>query len=626
KSAMEAAVSGTSEIVSAVVASTWTVMVVFLPLLLIRGQAGQMYTQFALVVIFSLAVSLLDATTVVPMLATRLISGEAHAENINDNTHKRGLLGKAFAKAGKLLDALDSSYRTGLNWAIHHRFKAIGAAAAVTLASFLLLPLIGTELMPLTDSGDFSVNVKMPIGTALEQTNKAMQQIERKISGNPDVLTAFATAGSNMGMRGSSTTLRPYMGSVTVKLKDNRSKPTADVIKDLRKQLSGIPGINARPQQTDLVSQIMTGGGQNIEIDIFGEDLSELSRLSKQVLQQVRGIPGLENLDVNWQEAMPEIQWKVDRQKAQQMGVSFSDVANMLNTATNGTISSYYQEKGFQYPIIVRMPEEDRKSVPEMLDLVVKPSGAGAQDIVLSQVATPTYGNGPSEITRLDRQRYIAVTGVPQGRSAGEIQKDVTKIMAGISMPTGYHWDWGTNQKRNAEEFGGMWLAVVLAIALIYMLLASQFESFIHPLIILLSVPLAGSGVILGLFLTGRSFGLTAFIGLLMLVGIVVKNGILLVDYTNTLRRRGMRREDALLTAGPTRLRPILMTASAAILGMLPLAMGLGKGSEVQAPMATAVIGGLLTSTALTLFVVPVMYAIMDDLTRVFKGKRQTNE
>jgi multidrug efflux pump subunit AcrB len=205
---------------------------------------------------------------------------------------------------------------------------------------------------------------------------------------------------------------------------------------------------------------------------------------------------------------------------------------------------------------------------------------------------------------------------------SGEIQAEIGKALQGMELPEGYYWDWGTNRKRNAEEFGGMGLAVVLAIGLIYMLLASQFESFVHPFTILLSVPLAATGVILGLFLTGRAFGLTAFIGVLMLVGIVVKNGILLVDYTNVLRARGIKREEALLAAGPTRLRPILMTACAAMLGMLPIAIGIGKGSEIQAPMATAVIGGLLTSTILTLFVVPTVYSVIDDVAVRLRGKR----
>jgi HAE1 family hydrophobic/amphiphilic exporter-1 len=593
-------------------------MVVFLPLLLIKGQAGQMFTQFALVVIFSLAVSLLDATTVVPMLATRLISGEAHHETMMKASEHPSVLMRAFARAGRVLEALDRSYRNGLRWALSHRKLTLGGAFAITLGSFLLFPLLGTELMPQTDSGDFTINVKMPIGTALEKTNETMLKVESIVRANPNVRTAFGAAGTTLSMRGGTTSLTPYQGSVTVKLRDDRTQSTQDVMKDLRKELFRLPGVNARLTQFDLVTALMTGGNQNVEVDIFGDDLGELSRLSREVLAKIRNTPGLENVDVNWQESMPEIKWTVDRDKAQALGVSFADIASTINTATNGSLSSYYQEKGFQYPIIVQMPESERKTVTQVRNLVVRPGSAsgGYQDVLLSQVAHPEYGYGPSEISRLDRQRYVGISGVPQGRSVSEIQADVEKAMAGVNLPPGYYWDWGTNQKRRAEEFGGMGLAVLLAIGLIYMLLASQFESFIHPLTILFSVPLAASGVILALFLTGRSFGLTAFIGVLMLVGIVVKNGILLVDYTNVLRGRGMLRDEALLTAGPTRLRPILMTASAAILGMLPLALALGKGSEVQAPMATAVIGGLATSTCLTLFVVPCMYTVLDDLFR----------
>ncbi len=241
------------------------------------------------------------------------------------------------------------------------------------------------------------------------------------------------------------------------------------------------------------------------------------------------------------------------------------------------------------------------------------------EGILLSQIAKPIYGFGPSEISRMNRQRYISVFGQPQGRSISEIQEDVEKALKDYKMPKGYYWDWGTTQRRRAEEFAGLGFAIFLAIGLIYMLLASQFESLIHPLTVLVSVPLSAIGVVLALFLTGRSFGLTAFIGLLMLVGIVVKNGILLVDYTNVLRSRGIPRHEAILRAGPTRLRPILMTTFAAVLGMLPIAIGMGKGGETQVPMATAVIGGLITSTLLTLFVVPTVYTILDDIERRFR-------
>jgi HAE1 family hydrophobic/amphiphilic exporter-1 len=615
KSAPEAAIEGTNEIMSAVVASTFTVIVVFLPLLLIKGQTGQMFAQFALVVIFSIAVSLLDATSVVPMLASRLLKDEAHHEN----KAPKNFLEKQFALWGKWLDALDNSYRNGLEWALKRRWQVIGGALAVSAASFLLVPYIGSELMPETDSGDFRVQVKMPIGTSLDKTNQVMQQIERTLTDNPNVQTAFAAAGSNLSIRGTTTSLTANEGSVTVKLKEERKKSTQEVIGNLRKKFGQIPGARVQVTQFDLVSQTMSGGNQNLQVNIFGEDLKTLAALGKDLSAKMRDVTGLENVDVNWQEAKPELQWKVDRQKALQLGVTFEDIADTINTATRGTISSYYQEQGFQYPIIVQLPEERRKTVPELLNLKIKPSlsgpvGTTRPDVMLSQVAEPIFGVGPSEISRLNRLRYIAVSGKPEGRSSSEIQAEVAKIMQGVQLPTGYSWDWGSTQRRRAEEFAGLNLAVVLAIVLIYMLLASQFESFIHPLTVLTSVPLCAIGVILALFLTGRAFGLTAFIGVLMLVGIVVKNGILLVDYTNQLRERGMERDEAVLTAGPTRLRPILMTSATAIGGLFLIACGVGEGSETQAPMATTVIGGLLTSTILTLFIVPTVYTLFDDM------------
>ncbi|HLV81393.1 MAG TPA: efflux RND transporter permease subunit, partial [Chthonomonadaceae bacterium] len=292
KRAAEAAVTGTMEIVSAVLSSTMTIMVVFLPLLLIKGMAGQMFTQFALVVIFSLAVSLLDATTVVPMLASRLIRGEAHAENVED--HEHNLLERLFATFGRWLNALDNSYRHGLGWALRHRIWIIGGALAITAASFLLLPQIGTEMMPQTDSGDFTVTIKMPVGTSLADTDATMRQVEQIILSNKDVATAFSAAGTTLSLRGSTTSLTPYMGSVTVKLKDAHKQTTLEVMNDLRKQISRLPGVRPLINQFDLVSMLMTGGASNIEVDIFGDNLNTLSSLADQVMAKMRAIPGLE--------------------------------------------------------------------------------------------------------------------------------------------------------------------------------------------------------------------------------------------------------------------------------------------------------------------------------------------
>ncbi len=630
--AVEAAVTGTQEITSAVVASTITVMVVFLPLLLVKGQSGQTFSQFALVVIFSIGLSLLDALTVVPMLASRLIREEevleeAHPELRKLHGKKIGPVTRFFDWSGRKFNEMDEAYHKGLKWALKHRFYVLLGAGGITCASFLLVPLIGSEMLPQTDSGNFTVNLKYPVGTALEKTNRGMKQIEAYLLKDPDVSVVFAAAGTTLSLRGTSTAQIGYQGSCTVQLKEARKHSTQDDILRIQKSLSAlIPGARVLVTPYDLVTQILTGGATNEEIDLFGSSQEDLQANSKKVIQELRGVAGLESVDQAAQEATPELRWKVDRDKAAALGVTFQDIGNALNTATAGTLSTYYQDKGFQYPIYVQLPESQRKDVQQLMRMPITPSlgsvssGSGntgpTRQILLGQVATPEYKLGPNQIDRLDRQRYIAITGRVQGRSESEVQADIAKVMNSMQLPTGMYWDFGINQKRKADEFSGLGLSVFLAIALIYMLLASQFESFVYPLVVLCSVPLCASGVLLALFLTNRAFGLTAFIGLLMLIGIVVKNGILLVDYTNQLRGRGMGRDEAILTASPTRLRPILMTSSAAVLGMLPLAIGLGKGSETQAPLATAVVGGLTTSTMLTLFIVPIVYTLFDDLAR----------
>lgn len=623
-----AAVSGTMEVASAVVASTLTIIVVFLPLLMIKGQSGQTFTQFALVVIFSILVSLLDALTVVPMLASRLIKEEevlleAHPELRAAQGKRVTVLDKMFDWFGARFNALDASYRNGLTWSLKHRWSVLGVAVGAILVCLPLFPMIGSEMLPQTDSGDFTVNLKMPVGTALAVTNEKVKEAEQILLSEPDVETVFSAAGTTLSLRGSTTAAIANQGSATVRLKHDRKRKTQDVIKSVQRKLGTISGARILVTPYDLVTNVLTGGNTNMEVDVFGRDLKALTATSKTIMESLKGIPGLESVDVSVQDSSPELQWRVDRDKAQQLGISFTDVAAVLNASTNGQLSSYYQENGFQFPIIVQVPVAERKSIEQLLDLPVQSStrvnGQPPATVRLGDIATATVATGPNEITRIDRQRYVAVTGRVAGRSESDVQADIGALMAKTELPEGMRWDFGRNQKRRADEFSGMGAAVMLAIALIYMLLATQFESFIMPLVVLTSVPLCAIGVILSLFITGRAFGLTAFIGLLMLVGIVVKNGILLVDYTDQLRKRGIARDEAILTAAPTRLRPILMTTCAAVFGMIPLALALGRGSETQAPLATAVIGGLMTSTLLTLFVVPIVYSMFDDLGRKLK-------
>jgi HAE1 family hydrophobic/amphiphilic exporter-1 len=622
----DAAVTGPTEIMGAVFASTATVMVVFIPLFMVKGQSGQIFTQLALVVIFSLAVSLLDAATVVPMLASRVIKEEEVEElehsGLRESHGKRAtLFTRFFDVLGNGFHRLDESYRRGLSWALRKRWAVLGGAGLVTIAVLPLWPLVGTENLPQTDSGDVTVRVRLPIGTALETTVRKMAEVERIVLTDPDVETAFLAAGANVGFRGGVGGRSSFEGGVNLHLKDDRQSSTEDVIKRLQGKLSAIAGIRANATPFDLVANIIGGSNMGVQVDIFGNDLEQLARISREARDKLSDIPGLQGVDVNIQDSSPELQWRVDRRKAQALGVSFQEIATAIGAATNGALATYFQEDGFQYPIYVQAPISERRTVDELLRLPIKPSagttpGVNRPHVLLGQVAQPVLATGPNEINRLNRQRYISVQGRVADRAESEVQADVAAEMNAMEMPQGYHWSFGERQKRKAEEFSGLGLAVLLAIALIYMLLAAQFESFIFPLVVLFTVPLCVVGVILALFLTDRAFGLTAFVGLLMLIGIVVKNGILLVDYTNQLRARGLPRDEAILMASPTRLRPILMTSSCAILGMLPIAAALGSASKLQAPLATVVIGGLATSTVLTLFVVPVAYTLFDDLSR----------
>lgn len=628
KRAAEAAVSGTQEIVSAVLASTFTVMIVFLPLLLIQGRSGQTFTQFALVVVFSLAISLLDATTVVPMLSSRLVKEsevieEAHPELRAEHGTKVTWLTRFFDSIGTKLHHIDESYRRGLKWSLKHRYVIVGVAAGAVVFAGLLWPYVGREQLPQTDTGNININVRLPIGTAVNVTDQIMRQVEQVLAGDTDIDTYIVGAGTGVGLRGGGGGGSPNNGSATVQLKENRKSKTSDVVKRLQQRLARVPGARIQVSPFDVVANIIGGNNTSMGVDVFGPDLEGLGKAAAQVEDAMMDIPGLQNVDTSVQDTTPEIQWKVNRDTAALYDVTFSDVAGTLSAATNGNLSSYYQENGYQYPIYVDVPRSKRLTIAELKKLPVLGTESRAQPILLGQVATPIVGTGPNQINRQDRQRVISVGGRVQDRPESEVQADIQNRLASVKLPQGYYWQFGTQQQDAAKEFSGLGLAVFLAIALIYMLLATQFESFVYPLIVLTSVPLCAIGLVLALFITDRSFGLTAFIGLLMLIGIVVKNGILLVEYTNQLRARGLSRDEAILTASPTRLRPILMTTLAAILGMLPLALGIGSGSEMYVPLATAVIGGLATSTMLTLFIVPTVYTFFDDLARKFRKDKR---
>lgn len=616
-----AAVEGTRPIVSAVVSSTLTIMVVFFPLLLIPGQTGQMFKQFALVVIVSMAFSLVDALTAVPMLCSQYI-------RVEKATEKPGFWDRTFATWGRWFDTLDSSYGATLGRALQRPWRVLIGATVLTVSSVVLVPFIGYDFMPGTDTGVLRLNMSMPKGTSLEESDRAMLKLEAIMAEHPDVDAYLTSVGSGAGSRGSRDS-----GSAYIVLAQDRKRASADKVgQQLGAQFSQVPAVRAFPSTMDIVKRLIGGGnqGEGFEINIFGPDLAVLNQVSAQMVERLRSIPGATDIRNQAGDPTPEIRWIIDRPKATKLGVSFSQISSAIQTASEGVIASYLQTGGRRAPIVVQLAAEERRSTEQLRGLTVNadllrqgdtpvtPGTAGnvAEGIALWQVATAESALGYPTISRQARQRYGSLVSAGQGRPVSELQADVRAALADLDLPDGYRWDWSERMKRQSGEFQKLLFAGVLAVVLIYMLLCIQFENVVVPLSILLSVPLCFIGVVLSLFLTAIPFSVMAGVGCLLLVGIAVKNGILLIENTLQARARGMSREAALLHACPERLRPILMTAFAAILGMTPIAM---RG-ELEAPMAVAVIGGLFASTMLTLLVVPLAYVLFDNLETRLRG------
>lgn len=625
----EAAIVGTRQITSAVVSSTLTIVVVFFPLLLIPGQAGQMFTQFAVVVIVALLFSAFDALTAVPMLCSTYIIPPSEEKQ----KEAGGFWARTFRKWERWQDAWDAMYLASLTRAIKRKWVPIAGAVAVTLASLLLLPFIGYEFMPRTDTGVLRLRLNMPVGTSLDETDAAMKKAEEIIRNHPAVTDYLTSVGPTSGARQSTRD----SGEAWISLVPHNKRKSANTITaELGKQFSEIPAARITTFTMDVVSFMIRGGGggDGIEVDIFGPDLTTLEELNSLFLDTLSHIPGLEDIRSQSGEPTPEIRWVIDRAKATKLGLSFTEIADAIKTASDGTVASYLQSGGRRAPIVVQLPMDKRRSTTELRNLVVNTSSNSAAEsdssgktdnsargILLRQVAQAETALGYPTINRLSRQRYTAVVSQGGDRTVSELQSDITRALEEVELPDGYRWDWSVQMKSEGGEFGKLAFAAALAIVLIYMLLCIQFEDILVPLAIMLTVPLCVSGTILAVFLTGVPFSIMAGIGALLLIGIAVKNGILLLENTLQAQDRGLPRDEAILSACPERLRPIFITAFSAILAMIPIAV---KG-ELEAPMAVAVIGGLFASTMMTLLVVPVAYIYLDDF-RSRYGSRRARE
>jgi HAE1 family hydrophobic/amphiphilic exporter-1 len=609
KSRLQASIDGSEEVWSAILASILTHIAVFVPLLFLTGVSSVLFVQLAVVVMFSLAMSLFVAVTIVPVLCSRMLRLPTPSDQ------RRGLMGRLFTASERAFERLDDFYRGAIHRALQHRPTILLGSAAITILAFMLLSSIPSELLPVTDEGEVSVNARMPAGTRIERTEAVALQMEDIVRANvPEAVSIMSNAGGG-GFRGGSSS----SASVTVQLvpSDERERTSDQIATELRRLLVGLPGVTISARASGGNQQLtrLLGGGQDsrLSVEIRGNDLPEAERLSQDVLVVLRDVPGVANPQTASEEGRPELAVRVDRPKAALLGLSVSGVANTIRTNISGTQAATFREHGKEFPIIVRLREEDRSRSESVNDVLLStPQG---QVLPASSILDLRPQSGPTQIQRKNQQRITRVNAELDADAVlGDTVREVQARLPELDVPQGFSVGFGAEVEQQAQAFRQLGWLLILGILLVYAVMASQYESLRDPFIVMFSVPVAAIGVVGALLLTSTSFSLQAYIGVIMLAGIVVSNAILLVDYTNVLRRRDhVPLREAVEVAGRTRLRPILMTTLATVLGLVPMALGLGEGAELQAPLARVVIGGLLASTLVTLVLVPSVYTLFEE-------------
>ena len=601
-----AAVNGSREVIAAVIASTITTLVVFLPLIFVRGMAGVMFKQLSYVVSFSLACSLAVALTLVPMLTSRIRRPIVFETQAGKDRSRRFL-----RTAGRFFPRIEQTYGNLLGFALNHPIIILGAAGLMLASSLLLIPLVGVEMMPATDEGEVRVNAEMAMGTKLDMVDDSFKKIEAIVKQEvPEINnTVSFIGGSSWRARGSNTgTMRIALQPLT-----QRKRSSEQIAADLRRKLRFIPGVLVRTRagQGLFLLRIGTTEGDKIEVEVRGFDLEVSDALARRIQEVVGNVEGITDVKISRETGTPEELILVDRQKAADMKLTVSKIAKMLQTAISGTSAGFFRDGGYEYMIRVKLADADKKDLQEILDLSL--TNTDSEPVVLRNVVHVTPRRGPVLIQRKDQERVVYVSADISGRDMGSIIADIQKGLRNIPVPKDFSILLGGDYEEQQKAFRELLMSFVLALVLVYMVMASLYESLRYPLVVMFSVPLAGIGVILMLFLTGTTFNIQSFIGCIMLGGIAVNNAILLVDHINLLRRRdGMPLRAAIEEAGRRRLRPILMTATTTILAMSPLALGIGEGGDAQAPMARAIIGGLFSSNLITLVVIPTVYALID--------------
>ncbi|MTI61552.1 MAG: efflux RND transporter permease subunit [Firmicutes bacterium] len=594
---IKAAKDGASEVATAIIASTLTTAAVFLPVVFIQDMLAQIFSPLALTVAFSLFASLFVALTFVPMLSSKLLHVKETERDRENGQSKFGLV------KGK--------YQNVLRWSLEHRYLVIGIIF-LGLISFGvgvgtgLIPL-KMEYMPSSDQGSVSVYIEAPENTRVEKTVNLLKKAEASLEDIPEIDIVYSSAEDNSA----------EIDLELVKL-SQRNRSVDLVAEEVRTRLQDIAGatINVAAQNS-MMGRRGKGGG-DIEVSIHGSDLKTLSNISNRIMELIKASSGTRNIDISLEDSRTEIKIIPRREIAKELGFTESGIASAVDQAVDGSTVSTYTEDGEEYDIILKLEKGQVNTIDKLKELKI--SSSKGITVPLSQVAEVIKGTGYNAIERENQERIATVSTGIFGRTLGDVQADIESKINSLSLPSGYTISYGGDADDMKSSFSQLATAMILAIILVYMVMAAQFESLIHPLVVMFTVPLSLVGAVLGLTLTGISLSVQGFIGVIMLVGIVVNNAIVMIDYINT-RRENEGRKEAILAAGQIRIRPIMMTTLTTVLAMVPMALGIGEGSEQQQPMAIVVIAGLLFSTILTLIVIPVLYDIVDDIVNSIRNK-----
>ena len=652
KDTVQSVREGTSEVGGAITAATLTTIAVFFPLVFVTGIAGQLFRDQSLTVTYSVVFSLLAALTLIPMLACLSVqganklklegSGEDRPRALPQGRitrilyriprggsvafsfmtkwmfigFRRGssLLGKLLGyPLNPVMDAfnrgygyLEKNYPRLIRWALGHKFRVLGVAGGSLLVALVLLPTLGVELIPQLSQGEFQVKLTLPPGTPLDQTDQTVHTVQVAAAKLAKVATTYSVAGTGNRLDANPVDAGENTGSVNVVMAEGASRrDETDIMNDLRAQLVQMPGVSYKIEEPSLFTL-----STPLEVEIVGYNLQTLKQVSDQVAQQLASSPRFADVKSTMQSGQPEIQIHIDPARTAQLGLLSSDVADTVVSKVRGDVATRYTLHDRKIDVLVRNREDQRASLDDIRNLIINPGAA--QPVPLASVADVTLEEGPGEIRRTGQERVALVSANVAKGDLGGAAAEANTLLAKVALPAGVYARVAGQNEEMQSSFRSMQFALALAIFLVYLVMAAQFESLIHPLVIMLSVPLALVGAVFALFITQTTISVVVFIGFIMLAGIVVNNAIVLVDLVNQLRARGMEREEALVEAGRSRLRPIIMTMLTTTLGLLPMALGLGQGSEIRAPMAITVIGGILFSTLLTLVVVPVAYSLLD--------------